>query len=165
MESLLLENVLLWQAAGFVVCFILLFVFIAKYRASLVHDMEEQDAEDPLEDLTVMTVAKPEHPSRSSVLEDVSQVPVLEMADLKEQVKELHYHLEEYKLTQDKNNADWQKHLARLEQRLSTFEQEYVNKLQPTLLSLIEELESMKMVDVPASPAEKIPSPEAEKTE
>ena len=72
------------------------------------------------------------------------------MADLKEKVKELHYRLEELKLAQDKNNADLNKLVARMEQRLSTFEQEYVTKLQPTLLSLIEELENMKVTEKPA---------------
>ena len=69
----------------------------------------------------------------------------LEVTDLKEKVKELHYHLEELKLAQDKNNADLNRLVSRMEQRLSTFEQEYVTKLQPTLLSLIEELENIKV--------------------
>ena len=34
-----------------------------------------------------------------------------------------------------------------MEQRISTFEQEYVAKLQPSLLSLIEELENMKVAE------------------
>ena len=152
MENLFLGNALWWQAAGFVVCFVLLFYFMAKYRASFAQEVEQEEQEYPLEDLAVMTVSKPEYPARASVLENPPQPLALETADLKEQIKELHYHLEEYKLTQDKNNSDYQKQLANLEQRLSTFEQEYVNKLQPTLISLIEELENMKVSGASAVP-------------
>ena len=69
----------------------------------------------------------------------------MEVADLKEKAKSLHYRLEELKMAHDKSNAEISKQLVRMEQRLSTFEQEYVNKLQPTLISLIEELENMKL--------------------
>jgi len=57
----------------------------------------------------------------------------------------LHYRLEEMNTADEKNMAEMAKQMARLEQRLATFEQEYVTKLQPTLLSLIEELENMKV--------------------
>ena len=137
-------NALLFQLIGFVVCFILLFYFTAKYRAALVQDT---DLDYPVEDLTVMTVAKPAFASRASILSSLQNTSALEVTDLKEKVKELHYRLEEQKLAQDKNNADMQKLIGRLEQRLSTFEQEYVTKLQPTLLSLIQELESLKVAD------------------
>ena len=123
-------NAILFQLIGFVVCFVLLFYFTAKYRAALVQDTE---MDYPVEDLTVMT--------------SLQNTSALEVADLKEKVKELHYRLEEQKVAQDKNNADIQKMVARMEQRLSTFEQEYVNKLQPTLLSLIQELEALKVTD------------------
>lgn len=148
-----MENVLLIQIGGFVLCFILLFYFMAKYRAALEH---ETDEEYPAEDLTVMTVAKPSFTSRAAALGALAHNGTLDVADLKERVKELQYQLQEDKFAQDKNNADLQKQLARLEQRLTTFEQEYVNKLQPTLLSLIEELEGMKV----SSPAETTQSPE-----
>ena len=137
-----MTNILVWQLIGFVSCFILLFYLTAKYRAALV---AESPAEYPVEELTVMTVAEPKVAPRAEVLGSLKNASVLELADLKEQVKELHYHLEEQKLTQDKQVADLNKTVSRLEQRLSTFEQEYVHKLQPTLLSLIEELESMKV--------------------
>lgn len=148
-----MENVLFIQIGGFVLCFILLFYFMAKYRAALEH---ETDEEYPAEDLTVMTVAKPSFTSRAAALGVLAHNGTLDVADLKERVKELQYQLQEDKFAQDKNNADLQKQLARLEQRLTTFEQEYVNKLQPTLLSLIEELEGMKV----SSPAETTQSPE-----
>ena len=67
---------------------------------------------------------------------------------LKEQVKTLHYHLEELKATTQKHEADIAGQLARLESRMNTFEQEYVSKLQPTLLRVIEELEHIKGADV-----------------
>lgn len=135
-------NALLFQLIGFVVCFILLFYFTAKYRAALAG---ETDLDYPAEDLTVMTVAKPSFASRASILSSLQNTSALEVTDLKEKVKELHYHLEELKLAQDKNNADLNRLVSRMEQRLSTFEQEYVTKLQPTLLSLIEELENIKV--------------------
>ena len=44
-------------------------------------------------------------------------------------------------------NDDLTKQIARLETRIGTFEQEYITKLQPTLLSLIQELENMKVTE------------------
>ena len=137
-------NAMLFQLIGFVVCFVLLFYFTAKYRAVLVQDAS---LDYPVEDLTVMTVAKPAFASRASILSSLQNTSALEVADLKEKVKELYYKLEEHKQAQDKNNADLHKLVTRMEQRLSTFEQEYVNKLQPTLLSLIEELENIKIAE------------------
>lgn len=139
-----MTNILLLQLIGFVACFILLFYLTAKYRAALA---VEASAEYPVEDLTVMTVTKPEAAPRAEILGSLKNASALELADLKEQVKELYYHLEEQKLTQDKQVADLNRVVSRLEQRLSTFEQEYVHKLQPTLLSLIEELENMKVAE------------------
>lgn len=137
-----MTNILVLQITGFVVCFILLFYLTAKYRAALV---AEATVEYPVEDLTVMTVTEPKVAPRAEVLGALKNASALELADLKEQVKELYYRLEEQKLTQGKQVADLNKMVSRLEQRLTTFEQEYVHKLQPTLLSLIEELESMKV--------------------
>ncbi len=137
-------NAMLFQLIGFVVCFVLLFYFTAKYRAVLVQDAS---LDYPVEDLTVMTVAKPAFASRASILSSLQNTSALEVTDLKEKVKELHYRLEEQKQAQDKDTAELNKLVTRLEQRLSTFEQEYVNKLQPTLLSLIEELEQLKVTE------------------
>ena len=53
-----------------------------------------------------MTVAKPAFASRASILSSLQNTSALEVADLKEKVKELHYRLEEQKLAQDKNNLD-----------------------------------------------------------
>lgn len=140
-----METTVILQLIGFTVCFILLFVFTAKYRAALAH---ETDFEPPVEDLTVVTVAQP--PSfkpRVSLLQSLQGSSSLDLADVKEKVKNLHYRLEELKMAQDKSAGDLAKQMARMEQRMSTFEQEYVNKLQPTLLSLIEDLENMKVAE------------------
>ena len=137
-------NAMLFQLIGFVVCFVLLFYFTAKYRAVLVQDAS---LDYPVEDLTVMTVTKPAFASRASILSSLQNTSALEVTDLKEKVKELHYRLEEQKQAQNKDTAELNKLVSRLEQRLSTFEQEYVNKLQPTLISLIEELEHLKITD------------------
>ena len=140
-----METTLILQAIGFVVCFILLFVFTAKYRAALAH---ETDFDTPVEDLTVVTVAQqPAYKPRASLLQSLQGGSSLDLADLKEKVKALHYRLEELKLAQDKSSGDLAKQLARMEQRISTFEQEYITKLQPTLLSLIQELENMKATE------------------
>ncbi len=140
-----MENTVILQLIGFTVCFILLFVFTAKYRAALAH---ETDFEPAVEDLTVVTVAQqPAYKPRASVLQSLQGTASLETADLKEKMKDLHYRLEELKIAQDKTSGDFAKQLARMEQRISTFEQEYVAKLQPTLVSLIEELENMKVAE------------------
>lgn len=140
-----MENTVILQLIGFTVCFILLFVFTAKYRAALAH---ETDFEPAVEDLTVVTVAQqPAYKPRASVLQSLQGSASLETADLKEKMKDLHYRLEELKIAQDKTSGDFAKQLARMEQRISTFEQEYVAKLQPTLVSLIEELENMKVAE------------------
>jgi len=140
-----MENIVILQLIGFTVCFILLFVFTAKYRAALAH---ETDFEPAVEDLTVVTVAQqPAYKPRASILNSLQGGAALETADLKEKVKELHYRLEELKIAQDKTSGELAKQLARMEQRIGTFEQEYVAKLQPTLLSLIEELENIKVAE------------------
>lgn len=140
-----MENTVILQLIGFTVCFILLFVFTAKYRAALAH---ETDFEPAVEDLTVVTVAQqPAYKPRAAILQSLQGTASLETADLKEKVKELHYRLEELKIAQDKTSGEFAKQMARMEQRISTFEQEYVAKLQPTLLSLIEELENMKVAE------------------
>lgn len=127
---------------GFVVCFILLFVFVAKYREALSNDTS---FDSDMDDLTVVTVGKnAAYKPRAALLQAAQSTAALDVADVKEQVRALHYQLAELKSASNKTNGDVSKQLARLEQRLSTFEQEYVNKLQPTLLRVIEELEQVK---------------------
>lgn len=147
-----MENIILWQIIGFVVCFILLFVFIAKYHAAL--EQEQDLQEDEQEKTEADSVQEPPlFKPRAALLQTAQAPAALELADLKEQVKTLHYHLEELKAAAQKRETDQQNHLARLEARLSTFEQEYVNKLQPTLLRVIEELEHIKGGEEPAEVA------------
>ena len=129
--------------SGFVICFILLFVFTAKYRAALAH---ETDFENPVQEITVVP-AQPVLKSRAAVLNSLQGAASLEMADLREKVKGLQYRLEEMKIGHDKTSGDIAKQLARMEARIGTFEQEYVTKLQPTLVSLIEELENIKVAE------------------
>lgn len=140
-----MDNTIILQLIGFVICFILLFVFTAKYRAAL---GAEEETEDTPQDVTVKTVAQqPAFESRAAVLSALPGTAPLEMADLKEKVKEMQYRLEEMKLNHDKTISDITKQLSRLEARIGMFEQEYVAKLQPTLLSLIQELENMKVAE------------------
>jgi len=155
-----MENIIVWQIAGFVVCFILLFVFIAKYHAAL---EAEQDLEEDVEGLEKASVAQaPVFQPRAALLQTAQAPAALEVADLKEQVKTLHYHVEELKASTQKHEAELANQLARLESRISTFEQEYVNKLQPTLLRVIEELEHIKGGDAPADPSAQEPTQNAE---
>lgn len=140
-----MENAIILQLIGFVVCFILLFVFTAKYRAALAAEADNEEGE---EDVTVMTVAQPPaFESRATVLGALQNTAPLEVADLQEKVKELQYRLEEMKISHEKTVSDMAKQISRLEARIGTFEQEYVSKLQPTLLSLIQELENMKVAE------------------
>ena len=159
-----MENIIIWQIVGFVVCFVLLFVFIAKYHAAL---EDEPDLETKVAGLDEVTVGQePVFKPRAALLQSAQAPAALEVADLKEQVKTLHYHLEELKASTQKHEADMAKQIARLEGRLGTFEQE-VAKLQPTLLRVIEELEHLKgdeaapAVETAEKPAENEPMPQA----
>lgn len=137
-----MENIVILQIVGFVICFILLFVFIAKYHGAL---EEETDLEEEVTGLNQVTIGQePVFQPRAALLQSAQAPAALEVADLKEQVKALHYQLEELRASTQKHEADMAKQLARLEARVGTFEQEYVNKLQPTLLRVIEELEHLK---------------------
>lgn len=141
----MLDTTVILQMSGFVVCFILLFVFTAKYRAALAH---ETDFESTVEETSVVTgSAQPAFKPRATLLGSLQGSASLEVADLKEKVKDLQYRLEEMKIGHDKMTGDLSKQLSRMETRIGTFEQEYVTKLQPTLLSLIEELENMKVAE------------------
>ena len=137
-----METITILQITGFIVCFILLFVFIAKYHAAL---EDEQDLEDAVEVSQETAVSSaPSFAPRASLLQAAQGPAALEVADLKEQVKELHYRLEELKSATQKQESDVTAQLARLEARIGTFEQEFGNKLQPMLLQVIEDLEHIK---------------------
>ncbi len=138
-----METITILQITGFICCFILLFVFIAKYHAAL---DEEADLADQVAGLDEETVS-PQGPSfapRASLLQAAQGPAALEVADLKEKVKELHYRLEELKAINQKRESDMAAQLARLEARMGTFEQEFGTKLQPMLLRVIEDLEHIK---------------------
>ena len=138
-----MDTTIILQLSGFVVCFILLFVFTAKYRAALVR---EADFEPAVQEMTVSAgESQPTFRSRASVLNSLQGTSSLEVADLKEKIKSLQYRLEEMKIGQEKTTSELAKQLARMETRMATFEQEYVAKLQPTLLSLIQDLENIKL--------------------
>ncbi len=134
-----MENLIIWQIIGFTVCFVLLFVFIAKYREAL-------DQEQSFENTEETSAPSAEFRPREEVLQEAAGGS-LELADLEEKVRSLHYQLLELRTAVQKNNAEFTKQMARMEQRVSTFEQEYVNKLQPTLLRVIDELEHIKGVE------------------
>lgn len=137
-----METITILQITGFAVCFVLLFVFIAKYHAAL---EEEQDLAD--EAAVAQETVTPQAPSfapRASLLQAAQGPAALEVADLKEQVKELHYRLEELKAATQKHESDVSAQLTRLEARIGTFEQEFGTKLQPMLLRVIEDLEHIK---------------------
>ena len=136
-----METTIILQLAGFVICFILLFVFIAKYHQALEEDVQLEEEVAGLDQVTV--TQPPVFKPRAALLQSTQAPAALEVADLKEQVKTLHYHLEEFKATTQKQEADMANQISRLEARLSAFEQE-VSKLQPTLLRVIEELEHIK---------------------
>lgn len=137
-----MDTITILQLTGFAASFILLFVFIAKYHAAL---EDEQDLEDEVAGMSETTVsAAPTFTPRASLLQTAQSPAALELADLKEQVKTLYYRLEELTAANQKHQADVAAQLARLETRVGTFEQEYVNKLQPTLLRVIDELEHIK---------------------
>lgn len=136
-----MENMIVWQIVGFVICFILLFVFIAKYREVVASETFFEPVQGTSAGAAAVTAnANTGFESRASLLKE----GMPEVADVKEQVRSLHYQLAELKTVSNKTQVDTAKQLARLEQRLSTFEQEYLNKLQPTLLRVIEELEHIK---------------------
>ena len=136
-----METTSILLIAGFVICFIWLFVFIAKYHGAL---EDEADLEE-VAGLNQVTIGQePTFAPRAALLQGTQTPAALEVADLKEQVKTLYYQLEEFKATTQKHESDMAKQVARLEARIATFEQEYVNKLQPTLLRVIDELEHLK---------------------
>ncbi|MBQ3667128.1 MAG: hypothetical protein II913_03615 [Elusimicrobiaceae bacterium] len=155
-----METTSILLIAGFVICFILLFVFIAKYHGAL----EDETDLERVEGLNQVTIGQePTFQPRAALLQSTQAPAALEVADLKEQVKTLHYQLQEFKATTQKHESDMAKQLARLETRIATFEQEYVNKLQPTLLRVIDELEHLKgSEDIVASAQEEASTKEDE---
>ncbi|MDR1123614.1 MAG: hypothetical protein LBL61_03240 [Elusimicrobiota bacterium] len=129
------------SSSGFAACLVLLFYFIAKYRRA---GGEESPAGGLY--ITEDIAAGAAHAAQDAVkIFGKNPSPAAkEIADIKEKLRDLHYRLEEIKLLEEKRNAAAAAAVARVEQRVTTFENEYVNKLQPTLYSLISELENIQ---------------------
>lgn len=136
-----MSTVFITSSAGFAVCIILLFYFVAKYR--------EAESKDNGEELDILDEVSS---AASSAAQDARRIfgkggagfSAREIADIKDKLKELHYRMEELRLLEEKRNSETVTLIAKVEQRVSTFENEYVNKLQPTLYSLITELENIQ---------------------
>jgi len=134
-------DMLIIGAAGFLITFVLLFVFAAQYRAAAApEDVEFGSSAAPA---AAANATRPQVAVKRATLGSEAANPN-EVLELREKVKQLYYRIEELKLVQETKTADAAKTLAKLEQRLDTFENEYVNKLQPTLAQIIEELENIK---------------------
>jgi hypothetical protein len=129
------------SSSGFAACLVLLFYFIAKYRRSGGKEPAAAGLDMP-EDIVA---------GAAQVAQDAVKIfgknpspAAKEIADIKDKLRDLHYRLEEMKLLEEKRASAAVASLARVEQRVATFENEYVNKLQPTLYSLISELENIQ---------------------
>ena len=132
-----MPTTLIISSAGFAVCFLLLFYFVAKYRQSLSNSsFEEFDIIDEVSS-AASTAAK----DAKRIFSSAATPDVRDIVYLQEKIKELHYKLEEIKLLQEKQLNDTKNTISALEQRLTSFENEYINNLQPTLQGLIKELE------------------------
>ena len=132
-----MPTTLIISSAGFAVCFLLLFYFVAKYRQALPKSsFEDFDILDEVSSAAT-TAAK----DAKRIFSTSATPEVRDIFSLQEKMKELHYKLEEIKLLQEKQLNDTKNTIANLEQRLTSFENEYINNLQPTLQGLIKELE------------------------
>jgi gas vesicle protein len=130
------------SSVGFIIALCLLFYFIAKYRAAEVKDEDEDLYSEPAASTDVSAAAQ--EVSRLFGRASSAGVGAKEVSDLKDKIKDLHYRVEELRLAEEKRSSELSKLVAQVEQRVSTFENEYVNKLQPTLYSLISELENIQ---------------------
>ncbi|MBQ4493960.1 MAG: hypothetical protein II972_05120 [Elusimicrobiaceae bacterium] len=133
-----MPTILIISSAGFAVCFLLLFYLVAKYRQALPSSSFEEF--DILDEVSSAASAAAKDAKR--IFSTSATTPeVRDIIALQEKIKELHYKLEEIKLLQEKQLNDTKNTIAALEQRLTSFENEYINNLQPTLQGLIKELE------------------------
>lgn len=133
-----MPTTLILSSIGFAICLFLLFYFIAKYRQALPSaSFDEFDIIDEVSG-AASTAAKDAKRifSTSGVTPEVRDI-----LSLQEKIKDMHYQIEEMRLLQEKQIADTQNAIANLEKRVSSFENEYINNLQPTLQGLIKELE------------------------
>lgn len=134
---------------GFFISFVLLFYFTAKYRESVadegtfVIDVPPGATKKERKDAAKTAATVADTIKRASIGGPYGSLS-LEIEDLNEKLKNMHYRMEEMRLLHENSSSELIKTISKLEQRLNTFEGEYVNKLQPTLLSLIQELEQIK---------------------
>ena len=135
------------SALGFAVTFVLLFYLAAKYREAAAEGEGVFEAAS-----SAPQAAAPETEKPQSVAAAVKRASLggpyaamsVEIEDLKEKIKEAHYRSEELRLLSENRATEILKAVAKLETRLNAFENEYVQKLQPTLMSLIEDLGKLK---------------------
>ncbi len=136
-----MSTVFITSSAGFAVCLILLFFFVAKYREA---ESKENGEELDILDEVSSAASSAAHDAKRIFGKGGAGVSAREIADIKDKLKELHYKIEELRLLEEKRNSETASLITKVEQRVSTFENEYVNKLQPTLYSLINELENIQ---------------------
>ena len=153
---------------GFLFCLGLLFYFIAKYNKEN-ESREEFSWEDEFNQVekesNTKDVVAPNKGIEQTSVQDffkdvkedanaVHQVQKLfaktealsarEIFDLKDNVKDFSYTLEENRLLEEKHYNELKILAENLEKRLSSFENEYINNLYPILTTLIKELENLQ---------------------
>lgn len=136
-----MDITLILSIIGFAAAFIMLFYFAAKYREAVA--AEGCMTPEPAGGAPHKSGATLGGITRSAVTA-LSGDRAVEMADIKESLRSLHYRIEEFKAVTEEREEAASARIAQIEQRLHTFEQEYMNTLQPTLKSLIEELEYLR---------------------
>ena len=150
---------------GFLFCLGLLFYFIAKYKENdlpddeFVWDGDSQPQENNVEELKENSELEQE--STKDFIEEAKEeentvqqvqrlfaktdsLPLREIFDLKDRVKDFTYNLEENRLLEEKHYNELKNLASNLEKRLATFENDYLNNLYPTLNNLIKELENLQ---------------------
>lgn len=133
-----MPTTLILSSVGFVICLLLLVYFIAKYRQALPSaSFDEFDIIDEVSS-AASTAAK----DAKRIFSTSAATPeVRDILSLQEKIKDMYYQIEEIRLLQEKQINDTKTAIANLEKRVSSFENEYINNLQPTLQGLIKELE------------------------
>ncbi len=152
----------------FLFCLGLLFYFIAKYKEADSPEEEFPWEDTPQTDTPITETEQQENKTEQGLVKDfieevkeeantVQQVqrlfaktdslPLREIFDLKDKVKDFSYNLEENRLLEQKHYNELKALAHTLERRLATFENEYLNNLYPTLNTLIKELENLQHKD------------------
>jgi len=126
-------NILYISLIGFFICFILLFYFISRYKEFFGGEEESFNTHFEKEEIDSKAFSK------------ISINPKLEkdIVELRDQIKHFNHQMEELKLVQEEKNKEFVKNISDVEKRVTTFEEEYINKLQPAIASLVDELEML----------------------